>query len=113
MSTLYEKYGAETIAGVVKLFYQNLEKSPLISPAFQGIEKEKLIEFQIEYFKKQMGGPETDLSRFANTPHRLPISDDLFMDVAEILENTLIASKIEGEDIEMVLSLVAQSRTNS
>lgn len=110
MSTLYEKYGEEKISAVVKLFYKNLEKSPTIAPAFQGIDREKLIEFQIEYFKKQMGGPETDLSRFANSPHKLPVSDELFMDVAEILEATLISAKIESEDIETVLSLVAQSR---
>ena len=112
MNTLYQKYGSELIVNAVRSFYENLEKSPLIKPYFAGIDKEKLIEFQIEYFKKLFGGPEADLSKYATYPHRLPIPDDLFMDVAEILENTLIDAKLDNEDIENILSLIAQSRIN-
>lgn len=112
MNTLYEKYGSDLIHKAVRAFYDNLEKSSTLNPYFKGIDKEKLIEFQIVYFIKLFGGPVADLSKYENYPHRLPIPDELFMDVAEILENTLIAAKLDNEDIETILALIAQSRVN-
>jgi len=113
MSSLYEKYGGhEKISEVVRLFYKNLEKSNVIKPYFQGIELEPLLKFQIDFFSQQMGGPQMDPSKYQNTIHKLPIKDEDFLEVAEILENTLIAFGLESDDIESVLSLVANSRGN-
>jgi hemoglobin len=112
MSSLYDKYGGKTsIKLVVANFYKRLQNSPTLQPFFTGIDVEELISFQVEYFTQLMGGPQVDLSKYGNPPPRLPIKDENFMEVAELLEDTLIESKIEGEDIEVILGLVASSRT--
>jgi hemoglobin len=114
MSSLYDKYGGQTsIKQVVENFYKRLQKSPTLQPFFVGIDVKALINFQVEYFSQQMGGPQVDLSKYGEHLPRLPIKDENFMEVAELLEETLIEFKIESEDIESILGLVASSRTGA
>ncbi len=114
MSSLYDKYGGQTsIKQVVENFYTRLQKSPTLQPFFVGINVRELINFQVEYFSQQMGGPQVDLSKYGEHLPRLPIKDENFMEVAELLEETLTEFKIESEDIESILGLVASSRTGT
>jgi hemoglobin len=113
MNTLYEKYGGESIIKtVVNDFYGRLQKSPTLKPFFEGVNVDELITFQIHLFTQLMGGPKFDLSVYGTTYPRLPIKDENFLEVAEVLEETLISAKIESEDIETILSLVASTRTS-
>jgi hemoglobin len=114
MSSLYDKYGGQTsIKLVVENFYKRLQKSPTLQPFFVGINVRELINFQVEFFSQQMGGPQVDLSKYGEHLPKLPIKDENFMEVAELLEDTLIESRIEAEDIETILALIASSRTGN
>jgi truncated hemoglobin YjbI len=113
MNTLYEKYGGEpTIKTVVNDFYGRLQKSPTLKPFFEGVNVSELITFQINLFTQLMGGPKFDLSKYGTSYPRLPIKDENFLEVAEVLEDTLISANIEGDDIESILALVASTRTS-
>ena len=58
-----------------------------------------------------MGGPKFDPSKYGTSIPRLPIKDENFLEVAEVLEDTLISAYIESDDIESILALVASTRS--
>ena len=108
--TLYDKYGGfETFSAVVCNFYQKILDSDELAHYFENVNMEKLMSHQTNFITTALGGPERSSGidlRKAHAPYKITIPH--FMEVAELLEESLEEADVEPDDIATIIDLVAR-----
>jgi len=107
--TLYDKYGGfDTFSAVVSNFYQKILDSEDLAHYFDNVNMERLMSHQTNFISTALGGPErsnsVDLKK-AHAPYKITIPH--FMEVAELLEESLEEADVESNDIATIIALVA------
>ncbi len=108
MTTLYDKYGGfATVNKLVQAFYGKVAESENLAPYFEGVDTQKLMDHQTKFFSDILGGPVKYTGRELKGAHaKLGITEDVFSEVAELLEETLEDMSIEDADIETIMEIV-------
>lgn len=111
-NSIWERYGGYSfVAKAVDDFYARVLLSPNLSPYFQNINMERLIEHQIETIGAVMGGPyELDVESLRLSHAHLKIKQDHFNEVAVILAATLKNNGLNPEDADQLMSIVATTQ---
>ena len=108
--TLFDKYGGfSTFQGITRNFYSKVLDCDHLRHYFKGVSMEVIIDHQARFLSRSLGGPQDkyrDVDLAAMHAH-LKITENDFLDVAELLEEALEDSGVEAEDIEAIMSLVA------
>jgi hemoglobin len=114
MTTLYDKYGGfATVNKLVQALYVKIAESKILAPYFEGIDMQKLMDHQTKFFSGILGGPVEYSGRELKGAHaRLGITEDAFLEVLELLEETLEDMNIEDADIETIMEIVGGVRSD-
>ncbi len=112
--SLYDKYGGfATISAVVRRFYDKILASQALRPYFDGVDMARLIDHQVKFLCKVLGGPDNYTGRMLKAAHaHLNITEAAFGDVATLLKQTLEESGVEPRDVDTVLGVVASTRND-
>lgn len=108
MTTLYDKDGGfATVNKLVQTFYGKVTESENLAPYFAGIDTQKLMDHQTKFFSEILGVPVEYTGRELKDVHaKMGITEDVFSEVAELLEETLEDMNIEDADIETIMEIV-------
>ena len=100
--TIFERYGGfASVSRVVMSFYDKILSSPLTSPFFANTDMKRLIDHQTKFMSSVMGGPASYTNEHLERIHaRLGITEPAFMEVVELLSETL-----EDHDFEEAASI--------
>ena len=106
--SLFEKYGGiGSVQAIIHRFYESINREPRLARFFANVDMARLIEHQVAFFCKVMGGPDNYTGPDLKSAHaRLNIDDNAFAIVANILRETLIHFHVAAEDIKTILSAV-------
>jgi len=109
--SLFEKYGGiSTIQSLVRDFYQDVLASPTLSPFFSNINMQALMGHQVDLFCFIMSGPcSFNLERLRTAHMGLKISEELFAEVATVLQSTLEDHQVEPDDVQQIMETVAST----
>ncbi len=108
---MFDKYNLQAISSIVTDFYGRILASENLAPYFVGVNMEKLREHQTEFISHIMGGPVTYSGRELTAAHkRLNIKEPAFLEIAQILEQTLLDNGVESKDVEALMKLVAAQK---
>lgn len=112
--SLYDKYGGfGGISGVVHDFYKRLLASKSLAPFFKNSDMDKLIDHQIKFLCKVLGGPDNYDGRALDRAHKMmKISDSAFDEVGGHLVDALAAAGVEKKDIDTIVGVVESVRGN-
>ena len=112
MTTLYDKYGGfATVSKLVQSFYEKVAESDELTPYFEGIDMQQLMDHQSKFFSEIMGGPVKYTGGELKVVHAtLGITEEAFAEVAELLEETLEDMEIEDDDIATIMEIVAGAK---
>jgi len=107
--SMFDKYGGfRTFTEIVSVFYQKVLDSDELAPYFEGVNMENLMAHQTNFLAKALGGPDkyegVDLKRAHS---RFNIKESHFIEVAELLEESLDEAGVEDSDIATIISLIA------
>ncbi len=107
--TLYEKYGGlAALRPIVHAFYERVCASKDLAPWFDGVDMAKLIDHQVKYLCKVVGGPDYYSGRALTAAHTgLAITPDAFLEVAGHLADALSDAGFEDDDVKTVVDLVS------
>ena len=95
----------------MRAFYREVINSDLLSPYFQGVDLEALIEHQTKFISHALGGPAQYTGRSLKAAHQnLQISGEAFAEVAEILQECLEDAGMSDEDVATVMGIVGSTR---
>ncbi|WP_186646309.1 group I truncated hemoglobin [Fluviispira vulneris] len=112
--TIYDKYGGyKTLHVVVSLFYKKIMESENLIHYFENVDLARLIDHQTKFLTTTLGGPvmyDTKLLKAAHAKLKIPLKD--FMEVASLLKETLIESKLEEQDIDKIIEVVASYKND-
>lgn len=104
---MFDRYNLQAISIIVDDFYRRILASENLSPYFQGVDMDKLREHQTEFISHVMGGPVTYTGRSLAKAHsRLSINEKDFLEVAQILEQTLLDNGVLPSDVSEIMKLV-------
>ena len=106
---LFDKYGGvPTVTSIVRAFYKEVLGNPKLKPFFEGIDAERLIHHQIGFISHLLGKPANiHVEKVLKNSHKgRRISEDAFNEVLHILDDVLVAHKMEEADIDAVANLV-------
>lgn len=111
--TVFERYGGfAQISRVVMAFYDKIVASPLTSPYFIDIDMRRLIDHQTRFIATVMGGPASYTNDHIERVHaRLGITEAAFLEMVELLRETLEDFDFAEEDIQAVVDEI-MSRKN-
>ena len=111
--SLFEKYGGiETVAAVVHDFYEDVLADDTLSPFFEGVDMDSLIEHQVMLFSQYMGGPANYSGRELRDAHtHIRITTAHFDKVAEILQAVLGDYNVAPDDIMTIMAVVETTRS--
>lgn len=111
--SIFERYGGfARVSRVVMAFYEKILDSPITSPYFDGIDMRRLIDHQTRFIATVMGGPASYTNDHLERVHaRLNITEVAFLEVCELLRETLEDFEYEEEDIQSVVDEI-MSRKN-
>ncbi|NQZ86179.1 MAG: group 1 truncated hemoglobin [Colwellia sp.] len=108
-NTLYDKYGGfDTFSMVVSNFYQKVLDSEELAPYFEDVNMEKLMSHQTNFIAVALGGPEkyTGLDlKTVHAPYKITVPH--FLEVAELLEESLEEASVEEKDISTIMTLIS------
>ena len=109
MTTLYDKYGGfATVSKLVQAFYEKISESEELSPYFEGIDTQQLMDHQTKFFSDILGGPVKYTGNELKTVHApMAITEESFAEVAELLEETLEDMDVDEDDIETIMEIVS------
>ncbi|BBH51595.1 group I truncated hemoglobin [Fluviispira sanaruensis] len=112
--SIYDKYGGyKTLHVVVSLFYKKIMESENLIHYFENVDLARLIEHQTKFLTTSLGGPvmyETKLLKSAHANLKIPLKD--FMEVATLLKEALVESKVEEQDIDKIIEVVASYKND-
>ena len=108
--TLFDKYGGfETFSAVFNNFYRKVLDSEKIAHYFEGINIERLISHQTNFLARVLGGPDKYNGRNLAEAHKgMNITLPDFVEVAELLEESLEEEGVEAQDIKLIIKTVAE-----
>lgn len=111
--TVFERYGGfAQISRVVMAFYDKVVGSPITSPYFTDIDMRRLIDHQTRFIATVMGGPASYTNDHIERVHaRLGITEAAFLEMVELLRETLEDFDFADEDIQSVVDEI-MSRKN-
>ena len=103
-SSIFERYGGfAKVSRVVMSFYDKVLDSPDVSPFFAGTDMKRLIDHQTKFIAYLMGGPASYSNEQLERVHaRLGITEAIFYETMDLLQETLEDYDFEDEDIEAV-----------
>ena len=112
MLTLYDKYGGfSVISKLVQAFYEKVLASDNLAPYFEDINMQKLMDHQAKFFSDILGGPVEYTGRELKVAHAgLGITEDDFIEMSELIEETLEDMNIDDSDIQTVMKIVNDSK---
>ncbi|HYX32438.1 MAG TPA: ATP-binding protein [Oligoflexus sp.] len=112
--SLYDKYGGFVgISGVVHDFYKRIQKSESLQSFFAHTDMDKLIDHQIKFLCKVLGGPDNYEGRTLDRAHRLlKIHNQAFDEVGGHLKDALIGAGVEAQDVATILAVVESVRAH-
>ena len=108
--TLFEKYGGfKKFQSITRNFYSKVLDSDLIKHYFDSVCMESIIDHQARFLSFSLGGPE---GKYADIDFRaihagLAITEQEFIEAAELLAESLEDAEVEDDDIEKIMLLVA------
>ncbi|MCJ8314065.1 MAG: group 1 truncated hemoglobin [Saccharospirillaceae bacterium] len=107
--TLFDKYGGfETFNTLVINFYRKVLDDPNLEKYFSQVNMEKLIDHQTHFISKLLGGPDRYKGKDLKQAHKgMNITTPDFIEVAELLEETLEDANVEAEDIKTIIEVFA------
>jgi hemoglobin len=107
--TLYDKYGGfDTFSAVVGNFYHKILDSEELSPYFESVNMEKLMSHQTQFIATALGGPDKYANVDLQAVHsRYNITVPHFIEVVELLEESLAEASVEPADIATIITLVS------
>ncbi len=107
--TLFDKYGGfETLSTIVSNFYDKILDSDTLKGYFENTNMERLMSHQTNFIAKALGGPDKyDGGDLAAVHADMGITTEEFMEVAELLEESLDEAEVDEEDIKAIISTVA------
>ena len=110
VQSLFEKYGGiGSVQAIIHKFYENINREPRLERFFANVDMARLIEHQVAFFCKVMGGPDNYSGPDLKTAHaRLNIDENAFGIVANILRDTLLHFQVTPEDIKTILKVVSE-----
>ena len=102
--SVFERYGGFfAVSKVVMSFYDKVLDSPTVSPFFSGTDMKRLIDHQTRFIAYIMGGPASYTNEQLERVHaRLGITESVFYETLDLLQETLEDFDFEDEDIEAV-----------
>ena len=110
--SLYEKYGFEVISDVVHDFYGRVLKSKIAAPYFEGYNVPRIIHHQTQFLCSLLGGPNQYEGRDLATAHAaLQITEEVFGEVADLLDETLEDHGVPDDERALILAKVAAAKT--
>ena len=114
MTTLYDKYGGfSTVNKLVQSFYRKVGESDSLAPYFVGIDLQRLMDHQNKFFSEILGGPVEYTGAHLKDIHaRLNITEEAFLEVAELLEETLEDMGVDSTDIETIMEIVGGTKSD-
>ena len=107
--TLFEKYGGKkTVAQIVINFYQKIIADDNLKKFFSNTDMKVLISHQTNFISQALGGPKEYTGLDMKAAHQgMNISQEDFNGVAGHLKKTLEELKVETQDIDTIISVVA------
>jgi hemoglobin len=111
--SIFERYGGfARISRVVMAFYDKILASPLTSPYFAHTDMRRLIDHQTRFISSVMGGPASYTNDHLERVHaRLGVTEEAFLEMADLLRETLEDFDFTDDDIEAVIDEI-MSRKN-
>lgn len=102
--TVFERNGGFAhVNRVVMSFYEKVLDSPQISPFFENTDMRTLIDHQTRFIATLMGGPASYTNDHLERVHaRLSISEGVFLEVVDLLIETLEDHDFSDEDVQTV-----------
>src|SRR6478735_9256438 len=102
--SLYDKYGGfGGISGVVHDFYKRIQRSASLKKYFANTDMDKLIDHQIKFLCKVLGGPDNYDGRTLDRAHvKMKIDDAAFNEVGGHLKDALEAAGVEAQDVQTI-----------
>ncbi len=102
--TMFDRYGGfAKISRIVSSFYDKIIESPVTRPYFDGIDMRRLVDHQIKFIASVMGGPASYSNDALERLHaRLHVTDEAFLEMAQLLRETLEDFDFEPADIDAV-----------
>ena len=110
-ASFFDKYGGfGSFQKITRDFYVKVLDSKRLRPFFDGVDMENLIEHQARFLSRLLGGPR---DQFAEVDLRevhaeLAIAEPDFIEVSELLTETLEDAGIESADLEAILEVVSE-----
>jgi hemoglobin len=108
--TLFDKYGGfSTFQGITRDFYSRVLDCEHLRHYFSGVSMDAIIDHQARFLSRALGGPQdkyADVDLMEVHAH-LNITEEDFLEVAELLEETLEDSNVESVDITVITLMVA------
>ena len=103
-STIFQRYGGfASVSKVVTSFYDKVLDSPIASPYFANTDMRRQIDHQTKFISQIMGGPASYTDEQLERVHsRLGITEIAFMEVIELLRETLEDYDFSEVDIQHV-----------
>lgn len=107
--SLYDKYGGfASVSAVVNAFYERVRESDTLAPYFAHVDMAKLIQHQIAFLCKVLGGPDNYNGRALAAAHaKRGITSEAFDEVAMLLKESLEEAGVEPDDVVTILGVVA------
>lgn len=111
--SLFEKYGSfAEVRKIVSSFYDEILDDPLLQRHFVGINMRLLIEHQTKMISSILGGPaHVSNEELARAHRRFAITEEDYVRLCEILEETLDDARFEPADRDQVVRHVQQLRS--
>ena len=82
-------------------------KSPALVPFFENVEMDRLIEHQIHFLSKVLGGPDNYNGLSLVDAHKdLGITDSAFNEVSQHLVASLEDASVEANDIDEIVKII-------
>ena len=108
MESLYSKYGGfETVSKVIHDFYNKLLLLDTFRPYFENMDTQRVMDHQTRFFCDIMGGPVAFEGRTLAEIHAgMNITDDVYAELSELLEETFEDHGLEAEDVNTIMTIV-------
>ena len=110
--SMYDKYGGfETVSKIVHGLYEKISSSEILQPYFEGVDMQRLMNHQTQFFSSIMGGPVSyEGNQLEKIHQRLNITDEAFAEVAELLEEVFEDFGVEQDDIAALMNIVGGAK---
>jgi hemoglobin len=105
MATIFERYGGfAKVSRIVSAFYGRILDSPITSPYFEKVDMKLLLDHQTKFVASLMGGPASYThEHLQRVHHHLQITDPAFVEVLDMLRDSLEDFDMDETDISAVM----------